>query len=126
MIFSNRYTQLFVSLIALLIGSPFILGVEMQFPLVSITFRLLMQPANATLPAAPAAPTLTITPVGTNKVLNWTGGHRLQTAVNVTGTYTNVPQTLSANVWTNISRGGFLSPWTNNYAEPTRFFRLLD
>lgn len=91
-----------------------------------ITFRLLMQPANATLPAAPAAPTLTITPVGTNKVLNWTGGHRLQTAVNVTGTYTNVPQTLSANVWTNISRGGFLSPWTNNYAEPTRFFRLLD
>lgn len=42
MIFSNRYTQLFVSLIALLIGSPFILGVEMQFPLVSFIFLIVI------------------------------------------------------------------------------------
>lgn len=91
-----------------------------------ISFRLLFQPANATLPAAPAAPSLTLTQLGSLKVLNWTGGHRLQTSVNATGTYTNVPRTLSANTWTNVTLGGFLGPWTNTYTEPTRFFRLLD
>jgi hypothetical protein len=91
-----------------------------------ISFRLLMQPANATLPAAPAAPTAAASQLGGNTVLNWTGGHRLQTSVNVSGTYTNVPQVLSANTWTNVSRGAFLGPWTNTYPEPTRFFRLLD
>ena len=59
-------------------------------------------------------------------MLNWTGGHRLQTSVNVPGTYTNVPQVLSPNVWTNITLGAFLAPWTNNFPEPTRFFRLVD
>lgn len=91
-----------------------------------ISFRLLFQPVNATLPTASGAPSLTLTPTNNLKVLSWTGGHRLQTSVNVTGTYTNVPQTLSANVWTNVTRGAFLSPWTNNYTEPTRFFRLVD
>jgi hypothetical protein len=91
-----------------------------------ISFRLLMQPVNATPPAAPAAPLLSISQVADKLVLNWTGGHRLQTAVNVTGAYTNAPQTLSPSIWTNITLGGWLSPWTNNFVEPTRFFRLVD
>lgn len=91
-----------------------------------ISFRLLLQPANATPPAAPAAPALTINKIGDNTVLNWTGGHRLQTSVNVTGTYTNVPQVLSASVWTNVTQGAFLGPWTNTYSDPARFFRLVD
>jgi hypothetical protein len=91
-----------------------------------ISFRLLLQPVNAALPTAPAAPTVTVNPLGNKTVLNWTGGHRLQTSVAVTGTYTNVPQVLSANTWTNVSQGAFLGPWTNTYTEPNRFFRLLD
>lgn len=91
-----------------------------------ISFRLLMQPPGATPPPAPAAPLVTVSQVDGKIVLNWTGGHRVQTAVNVTGAYTNAPQTLSPNVWTNITLGGFLSPWTNNYTDATRFFRLLD
>jgi hypothetical protein len=91
-----------------------------------ISIRLLLQPTGATLPAAPAAPTLAASSVGGKTVLNWTGGHVLQTSVNVPGTYTNVPQVLSANTWTNITLGAFLSPWTNTFTEPTRFFRLRD
>lgn len=91
-----------------------------------ISFRLLFQPVNATLPTPPTAPTLTLSQPGNATVLNWPGGHRLQTAVDVTGTYTNVPQSLSGNTWTNVTLGGFLGPWTNHYTEPTRFFRLAD
>jgi hypothetical protein len=91
-----------------------------------VSIRLLLQPTGATLPAAPAAPTLAASTVSGKMVLNWTGGHILQTSVNVPGTYTNVPQVLSANTWTNITLGAFLSPWTNNFTEPTRFFRLRD
>jgi 3D (Asp-Asp-Asp) domain-containing protein len=91
-----------------------------------ISFRLLMQPVNATLPTPPPAPTLSVTQFGPKTVLNWADGHRLQTSVNAAGTYTNVPQVLSANTWTNVNLGAFLGPWTNNYPEPTRFFRLRD
>jgi hypothetical protein len=91
-----------------------------------ISFRLLMQPVNATLPTPPTAPALTVSRVADKTVLNWTGGHRLQAAVGVTGVYTNVPQVRSANTWTNVTLGAFLSPWTNNFTEPTRFFRLVD
>lgn len=91
-----------------------------------ISLRLLMQPVNANLPTPPAAPSLTATALDGKTVLNWPGGHRLQSSVNVTDTYTNLPQTLSPNVWTNINLGGYLSPWTNNLPEATRFFRLLD
>lgn len=91
-----------------------------------ISFRLLMQPVGAIPPTPPAAPTLTVNQFGDKTVLNWTGGHRLQTAVNASGTYTNVPQVISANTWTNITSGAFLSPWTNNYTQPARFFRLVD
>jgi hypothetical protein len=59
-------------------------------------------------------------------VLNWTGGHRLQSSENVTGTYANVTQSLNPNTWTNINLGAFLSPWTNTFSTPTRFFRLVD
>jgi hypothetical protein len=91
-----------------------------------ISFRLLLLPLNATLPTPPPAPDLTVNQTGAELVLNWTGGHRLQTAVNVAGTYTNVPQIISANSWTNISSGAFLGPWTNTFTDPTRFFRLVD
>jgi hypothetical protein len=91
-----------------------------------ISFRLLMQPVGATPPAPPAAPTLTVNQFSGKTVLDWTGGHRLQTSVNVIGTYTNVSQVISTNTWTNINSGAFLSPWTNNYPQPTRFFRLVD
>ncbi len=91
-----------------------------------ISFRLLMQPTGATVPPAPPAPTLSAQVVAGQTVLNWTGGHRLQTSVDVPGTYTNVPQGKTTSNWTNIWNGNFLSPWTNNYTEPTRFFRLMD
>ncbi len=91
-----------------------------------ISIRLLLQPTSATLPAAPPAPTLMESSIGGKTVLNWTGGHRLQTSLNVSGTYTNMPQALNPNTWTNITLGGFLSPWTNSFTEPTRFFRLRD
>ena len=91
-----------------------------------ISFRLLMLPVGAIPPAPPAAPVLTVNQVAGLSVLSWTGGHRLQSSVDVPGTYTNVPQSLSPNTWTNITLGGFLSPWTNNFTEPNRFFRLVD
>ncbi len=90
------------------------------------SFRLLMQPTGATRPAAPAAPTISESVVGGMAVMDWTGGHRLQTSVNVAGTYTNVTQGKTTSNWTNIWNGNFLSPWTNTFTEPTRFFRLRD
>ena len=42
MIFSNRYTQLLFALVALLISSPFILGAEQQFPVVSFIFLIVI------------------------------------------------------------------------------------
>ena len=59
-------------------------------------------------------------------VLHWPGGHRLQASLDATGTYANVSQVLSPNVWTNIDKGAFLSPWTNTSTASNRFFRLLD
>jgi len=91
-----------------------------------ISFRLLMLPVGAPAPTPPAAPLLTISKTGNDVVLDWPDGHRLQSAVDVTGPYANVPQNLSPNVWTNVTQGAFLGPWTNNYSEPTRFFRLAD
>jgi hypothetical protein len=91
-----------------------------------ISIRFLYVPDGGTYPAAPPAPTLNVTRSGDQTVLNWTGGHRLLTAVEVPGAYTNVPQTLSPNVYSNVILGGFLGPWTNTYPEPTRFFRLRD
>ena len=78
----------------------------------AISFRMLLLPVNTT-PVAPAAPTLTINQLGTNQVLTWTDAHRLQAATLVTGTYTNLPGIITA-------------PWTNNLAEPQKFFRLAD
>ena len=87
------------------VGSPL---VKMDAP---ISFRMLLLPVNAvTVP--PPAPTLSITKVGTNQVLNWTNAHRLQASTLVTGTYTNT--------------GIILAPWTNSLPEPTKFFRLVD
>jgi len=78
-----------------------------------VSFRLLMQPVGATLPPQAPPPTLTINRINGESVLDWTGGHNLQTAEVVGGPYTNVPSIT-------------LGPWTNNYAEPERFFRLAD
>ncbi|HNQ73457.1 MAG TPA: hypothetical protein PKN95_07625 [Verrucomicrobiota bacterium] len=91
-----------------------------------ISFRLLMQPVGATPPPPPAAPTLSVVKTDAGVVLNWEGGHRLQSATAASGPYVTVPQTISPNVWTNITSGAFLSPWTNNFSEPVRFFRLAD
>ncbi|MCO5051077.1 MAG: hypothetical protein M9920_02090 [Verrucomicrobiae bacterium] len=91
-----------------------------------ISFRLLMQPVGATPPTPPAAPELSITKTDAGVVLNWEGGHRLQSATTANGPYVNVPQNNSPNVWTNITSGAFLGPWTNSYTEPARFFRLAD
>lgn len=91
-----------------------------------ISFRLLMQPVGAPAPTPPPAPAIAVTEANGDLILNWTGGHRLQTAVNVTGAYTNVPQVLSPNIWTNVTSGAFLGPWTNTYTDPNRFFRLVD
>ena len=92
-------------------------AVPSQNPLINLddptSIRFLMLPVGGTLPAQPAAPTLSISnnAVG-QQVLSWTGGHNLQAASLVTGSYTNT--------------GVTLGPWTNNYAEPEKFFRLSD
>lgn len=91
-----------------------------------ITIRFLYVPDGGTMPPPPPRPTLSATQVGGQAVLNWVGGHRLQTAVDVTGVYTNIPRVLSPNAYTNITLGAFLAPWTNTFTEPTRFFRLVD
>ena len=91
-----------------------------------ITIRFLYIPDAGALPPAPAAPTISASTVGGKTVLNWVGGHRLQSAVDVTGPYTNVSQALSPNTYTNIILGGFLAPYTNAFPEPNRFFRLRD
>ncbi len=91
-----------------------------------ITIRFLYLPDGGTYPAAPPAPTLSASLVNGQTVLNWVGGHLLQSSVQVPGVYTNVPQVLSTNAYTNLILGGFLGPWTNNLPEPTRFFRLKD
>ncbi len=77
-----------------------------------ISIRFLLLPPGITL-VPPARPTLRVHQFGPDVVLNWTDAHNLQTAVNVTGTYTNVP-------------GVTLGPYTNTFPEPQRFFRLAD
>lgn len=78
----------------------------------SISFRMLLLPVGAT-PVAPPAPSLSITRLGPDTVLDWTGAHNLQAASEVTGTYTNVP---------NVT----LAPYTNNFTEGQKFFRLAN
>lgn len=77
-----------------------------------ISFRLLLLPVGAT-PVAPPAPSLFITRLGTDTVLNWTGAHNLQAASDVTGTYTNVPAVT-------------IAPYTNSFTEAQKFFRLAN
>jgi hypothetical protein len=85
-----------------------------------ISFRLLLQPVGAPAPARPPAPALSINVLNGQPVLNWEGGHRLQSSVTVTGPYTNVPQSLTATTNT------YLGPYTNTFTEPERLFRLVD
>ena len=85
-----------------------------------ISFRLLLQPVGAPAPVAPSAPALSINLLNGQPVLNWQGGHRLRTAVDVTGAFTNVPQSLTA------ATNTYLGPYTNKFNEPVRFFRLVD
>jgi hypothetical protein len=63
---------------------------------------------------------LSINVLNGQPVLNWQGGHRLQSSVNVTGSFTNVPQALTA------ATNTYLGPYTNAFTEPERFFRLVD
>jgi hypothetical protein len=86
-----------------------------------VSFRILIQPQGATpLTNAPVVPVLAQSIVDEKVVLNWNGAHRLQSSTNLVN-WVNVPQViLSPNTNT------FLGPWTNNYTDPTRFFRLVD
>jgi hypothetical protein len=87
-----------------------------------ISFKVLLLPAGEKpTPPANREPVLKATILGGQTVLTWNGAHRLQTAVDVSGTYTNIPQVV--NGWyTNT----YFGPYTNKFAEPTRFFRLMD
>ncbi|HOA60075.1 MAG: hypothetical protein KA191_02255 [Verrucomicrobia bacterium] len=78
-----------------------------------ITIRFLFVPDGGAMPAPPPAPNLSILQTDGQTLLDWVGGHRLQTAPAVTGSYTNVP-------------GVTLAPYTNTFPEPQRFFRLVD
>lgn len=86
-----------------------------------ISFRILIQPPGATTPVPPPASSISARSVDGQVVLDWVGGHRLQTSVDASGAYTNVPQVI---VWPDINT--FLAPFTNTFTEPTRFFRLAD
>ena len=77
-----------------------------------ISIRFLLLPAGTT-PVPPPRPSLLVNRFGPNVVLNWTDAHNLQTSVSASGTYTNVP-------------GVILGPYTNNFAESQRFFRLAN
>ncbi len=77
-----------------------------------ISIRFLLLPAGLT-PVSPTQPTLLVNQYGSRVVLSWTGSHNLQTSVNVGGTYTNVP-------------GVITGPYTNNFTEAQRFFRLAN
>jgi len=77
------------------------------------SIRLLMLPVGGSLPAQPGAPTMSISNNAAGQpVLSWTGGHNLQAANDVTGTYTNT--------------GVTIGPWTNTLTDPEKFFRLSD
>ncbi len=81
-----------------------------------ITIRFLFAADSSGMPPAPPAPTLSATRLGTDVVLDWIGGHRLQVSTDeVNGGYTNAPQGTI-----------FLGPYTNKFTEPFRFFRLVD
>jgi len=78
------------------------------------SIRFLMLPVGGTLPAQPAAPTLSISNnVSGQRVLTWSGTHNLQAASVVTGGYTNVS-------------GATNSPWINTLTDSEKFFRLSD
>lgn len=78
-----------------------------------ITIRFLFVPDGGTMPAPPLPPSLSIGQADGQILLDWAGGHRLQTSPEVTGVYTNLP-------------GVTLAPYTNNLPEVNRFFRLVD
>lgn len=61
-----------------------------------------------------APPTISITPSGTNVVLNWTGSHTLQSAPSASGPFSNVPGPVTT------------SPYTNAVTGTAQFFRLLN
>ncbi len=93
-------------------------GAVGQSPLINLddptSIRFLLLPVGGTLPAQPAAPTLSISNnASSQQVLTWNGTHNLQAASVVSGTYTNVP-------------GVTNSPWINTITDPEKFFRLSD
>ncbi len=76
-----------------------------------ISLRYLLLPPGAT-PVPPPRPRLSVQRFGPDVVLQWTDAHDLQTAVKVSGAYTNT--------------GVFRGPHTNKFPEPQRFFRLAN
>ena len=88
-----------------------------------ISFRILIQPVGAPAPLPPATPrpTVILSKVGETNVFEWTGAHRLQTAVSLEGPFTNLPQVIIT-----PNTNTFLSPYTNVTSDPVRFYRLVD
>jgi hypothetical protein len=77
-----------------------------------ISIRLLLLPPGST-PIPPTPPTLSVAKTAGDVVLTWPGAHNLQTATVASGPYTNVPSVI-------------VGPYTNSFAEPLRFFRLVN
>ncbi len=78
-----------------------------------ISIRLLLLPVGAPAPIAPPAPSLSISKVGSDVLLNWPGAHRLLEATNVTGPY--------------LTNGVTFGPYTNAAPiDPQKFYRLKD
>lgn len=91
-------------------------GAVGQNPLINLdqptTIRFLLLPVGES-PVAPPAPTLSISRVGEDTVLNWSGTHRLQQATSPAGPFSTISGVTNA-------------PWTNTFTTPERFFRLVD
>lgn len=75
-----------------------------------VSFKILLLPPGAALPQPPAPGSLSLSRVGTDVVLNWTGSYPLQSSTNVTGTYVDV--------------GVVTGPYTNSATATDKYFRL--
>jgi hypothetical protein len=103
---ATRWLRLTTSGSGLPVGSPINPQVFLDDP---ISFRLLLRPSTAVV----APPSLSAALLGSDVVLTWEGAFQLQASTDVAGTFTNVPDVT-------------VGPYTNNSAEPKKFFRLVD
>src|SRR5690606_23562483 len=76
-----------------------------------VSMRLLLLPVGNS-PTPPPAPSLSVSVINGNTVLNWEGAHRLLESANVEGPYT--------------VNGATLAPYTNTTTDVQKFYRLRD